>query len=303
MKNEDIIKKWLSGELSKSERDEFESSEAFAQIDKLLKAVNNFKSPGYDVKREYTKLSDNLFQPQKTITLYSRLNPLFRIAAILIVAVILGYFSYTYINQRINNQDWIAEVHEVYLPDSSVVTLNASAKIRFDEKNWRKTRNIELEGEAFFKVNKGSQFNVISSQGTVTVLGTEFDVKNWDNYFEVTCYSGSVKVITSNHEVILKPNMAFRIINGKQEQYTVLNKPMPDWINGESSFESVPLKFVLEELERQYNINTVAAKVDMNQLFTGSFSHHNLEIALKSVTVPLNLSYRVNENKIVLSAE
>ena len=303
MKNEDIIKKWLSGELSKSERDEFESSEAFAQIDKLLKAVNNFKSPGYDVKREYTKLSDNLFQPQKTITLYSRLNPLFRIAAILIVAVILGYFSYTYINQRINNQDWIAEVHEVYLPDSSVVTLNASAKIRFDEKNWRKTRNIELEGEAFFKVNKGSQFNVISSQGTVTVLGTEFDVKNWDNYYEVTCYSGSVQVITSNHEVILKPNMAFRIINGKQEQYTVLNKPMPDWINGESSFESVPLKFVLEELERQYNINTVAAKVDMNQLFTGSFSHHNLEIALKSVTVPLNLSYRVNENKIVLSAE
>ncbi len=303
MKNEDKIKRWLSGELSKAERDEFENSEAFAQIDKLLEAVKNFKSPGYDVKSEYARLSDNLFQPKKTITLYSRLTPLLRIAAILIVAVILGYFSYTYINQRINNQEWIAEAHEVYLPDSSLVKLNAGAKIKFNEKKWHKTRNIELDGEAFFKVNKGSQFNVITSHGTVTVLGTEFDVKNWENYYEVTCYSGAVKVTTSSDEVILKPNMAYRVLNGKEEQYTVLNKPMPDWINGESSFESVPLKFVLEELERQYNVNTVAAKVDMHQRFTGSFSHHNLEIALKSITVPLNLSYRVNENKIVISAE
>ncbi len=304
MANEEIIKKWLAGELSDEEKKAFESSAAFFEIKKLSDALQDFKAPEYDPEKEYQKLSGKILSHKKTISLYDRLKPVLKVAAVLILTLTVGYFSYTYLSSSSIENEWIAEQSEVFLPDASVVMLNAGSKIRFDEKKWEKGRNVELSGEAFFKVNTGSQFNVITHQGEVTVLGTEFDVADWDNYYEVTCYSGRVKVITSQKTVILEPNEAFRIINGHANQYTVSGKSSPAWTEGESSFKSVPLRFVFAELERQYNITLETQnKVDLSQEFTGSFSHKNLNIALESITVPVNLSYEVKDNKVVISVE
>ncbi|MFW5820945.1 MAG: FecR family protein, partial [Bacteroidota bacterium] len=190
MTNEDKIKKWLAGELSESERKEFESSEEFAENIRLLKAVNNFKAPEYNVDEEYKRLYNKLFNRSRTVSLYERISPVLKIAAILILALTIGYLSYNYINPSLNNQEWISEQTELYLPDSSFVVLNAGSKIRYSDRKWKKERNVELSGEAFFKVKKGSQFNVTTGQGTVTVLGTEFTVEDWDNYYQVSCYSG-----------------------------------------------------------------------------------------------------------------
>lgn len=303
MNTEDKIKRWLAGELSESERTEFERSEEFAKIDKLMKAAQAFKAPNYNVEGEFAKLSNTIIQGKKSISLYNKMSPILRIAAIFIVALTIGYFSYTHINSGANNQEWIAEVSEVYLPDSSLVAVNSGSKIRFSDRKWDKVRNVELDGQAFFRVKKGSQFNVLTEQGTVTVLGTEFDVKDWNGYYEVTCYSGSVKVLANNNEVILKPNMTYRLLEGNEEHFAISNKTMPDWIKGESSFKSVPLSFVFEELERQYNISVETTGINTSQLFSGSFSHNNLEVALKSITIPVNLYYEINDNKIVIGIE
>lgn len=303
MDNEHKIKKWLTGELSESEKKEFEETEEFAKLDKLLKAVNSFKAPVYNVVNEYNRLSDKVIRKKRTISLYERINPVFKIAAILIVALITGYVSYSYMNSRVNNQGWIAETPEVYLPDSSFVAVNSGSKIRFSDKKWDKERNVELEGEAFFKVKKGSSFNVKTHQGTVTVLGTQFGVKDWDNYYEVICYSGSVRVISGKNTVLLEPGSAFRIINGIDENFIVSNKTEPDWINGESSFNSTPIGLVFKELERQYKVKVESDSVDLNQLFTGSFTNSNLKIALESIAVPVNLRYEIKDNKIVITLE
>jgi ferric-dicitrate binding protein FerR (iron transport regulator) len=135
------------------------------------------------------------------------------------------------------------------------------------------------------------------------VLGTEFDVKDWDGYYEVTCFSGSVQVITEDNTIILTPNEAFQIVNGSDEQYTVTGKEKPDWQQEESSFNSVPLHFVIEELERQYDISIETKNVDLRQLFTGSFSHNNLKIALESVTVPANLTYEIKDKKVLINID
>lgn len=303
MNNEDKIKRWLRGELSESEKKEFESTEEFTRIDKLMEAVKAFKAPKYNVESEYKKFSENTIHRARSVSLYSRISPLLRIAAIVLLTLAIGYLSHTYINSRSNNQEWITELPEVFLPDSSFVAINSGSKIRFSEKKWKKERNVELAGEAFFKVKEGSGFNVITEQGIVTVLGTEFAVKNWEGYYEVTCYSGLVKVSTQKSDVVLKPDMAYRIIRGTEQQYSVSNKTMPDWINGESSFKSVPLSFVLEELERQYNVKVETRGINTNQVFSGSFSHNNLEVALESITLPFNLYYKIRGNKIVIGIE
>ncbi len=303
MINEEIIKKWLAGELSDEEKIEFESSGDYTEIRKLSDALQAFKAPGYDAGNEYEKLSKRILHKNRTISLYNNLKSVLRIAAILIIALTVGYFSYIYVNSPKDKSGWIAEQSQVYLPDSSLAMINAGSKIRFTEETWGKDRNVELKGEAFFKVKKGSKFSVRTNQGVVTVFGTQFDVKDWTDYYEVVCYSGLVGVVTVQDTVFLKPTQAFRIINNKKENYTITNEPVPGWLHGESRFNSVPLSYVFSELERQYNVTIETKNVELNQLFTGSFTNNNLKIALKSVTIPVNLSFVVNENKVVITLE
>ncbi len=299
MTNEDLIKKWLSGELSDTEKKEFENSDEFTEINKLMQALKSFKAPEYNAENEYK----NLFQEKPVISLYDRFKPVLKIAAIFIVLLTVSYFSYNYLNTIDENAKWIADINKVYLPDSSYVSLNKASKIRFSEKEWQEERNVELDGEAFFKVKKGSKFNVKTRHGIVSVLGTQFNVKDRGDYYEVSCYSGLVKVQAKQNTVLLKPGSVFRIINGQEEQYTVSNKLKPDWLNGESSFKSVPLSYVINEFERQYKVSVETKNINLNQLFTGGFTHNNMEIALKSITIPVNLTYKIKGDKIIIHFE
>ena len=134
-------------------------------------------------------------------------------------------------------------------------------------------------------------------------MGTEFDVKDWENYYEVTCYTGLVKVSTSEKSLLLKPNSVYRSINGNEMEYTISNQSEPTWLKGESTFKSVPLAYVLNELERQYKISVKTINVDLNQLFTGSFLHNNLKLSLEAITIPVNLDYEIKKNQIIISVE
>ena len=299
MNREDQIKKWLAGELSDPERREFEESDEFAEISRLLNAAKSFKAPEYDVEGEYNKLSEKVLPGTRTISITRRFDSVLRIAAIFIVALTVTYFAYDQLNSGLKGQEWIAAQDEILLPDSSTVLLNAGSEIRFSHKKWDKERNVELRGEAFFKVKEGSDFHVKTQQGKVSVLGTEFSVKDREDYYEVTCYSGRVKVSAARNTVVLEAHSAFRIIQGKQEQYEVSQKNEPEWLQGESNFSSVPLFHVVKELERQYSISVESDTYELDQLFTGSFTHKDLKLALESITIPVDLNYEIKEDKIV----
>ena len=60
---------------------------------------------------------------------------------------------------------------------------------------------------------------------------------------------------------------------------------------------------VLEEFERQYNVTLVVQNIDTEQLFSGSFGHNNLEVALNAITLPLHLTYSKTGHTITLKRE
>jgi ferric-dicitrate binding protein FerR (iron transport regulator) len=188
------------------------------------------------------------------------------------------------------------------LPDSSFVALNAMSKVTFDEKKWKQQRRVELDGEAFFKVAPGSRFDVVTSMGTISVLGTAFNVRNRQDYFEVICYEGSVEV-KSEEVVRLSPHQIFRLVNGVVTKGEAASQSLPDWRNGESSFRSVPFRYVLEEFERQFNVSVTTVNVDRQRIFTGTFTHSDFSVALKSIALPFNLAYEVDGKKIILTGE
>ena len=91
----------------------------------------------------------------------------------------------------------------------------------------------------------------------------------------------------------------FKIYQGNQ-YLEAIGIAEPSWIHNKSTFSSVPYEQVLDELERQYDITISGASVYNDTIFTGSFTHQNLDTALQAITIPLNLSYVMKGNEVVL---
>lgn len=191
------------------------------------------------------------------------------------------------------------EKKEIILPESSSVTINAGSKLVYHNANFKDDRDIRLEGEAFFKVNPGTTFTVITDQGNVTVLGTSFNVISRPGRFEVTCYTGKVKVEkspTQYAEIVAGE----KIISGKDifEKRFISITYGPSWINGKFTFEDQPLSVVIEELERQYNINVSLQPGIKDMRYTGLFEAGALENALHLITWPLHLKYEIRKDAV-----
>lgn len=298
MKREELIKKWLDNNLNPEEQNAFEQLEDYNQLIKMDATLKGFKAPEFSVDQTYQTLKQHLkSQSSKT---NQWLKPLLRIAAVLAIGFSV-YFYTSNLDEHI--ETLVAQQTTIQLPDNSTVDLNANSTVTFNENSWSKTRAVTLNGEAFFKVAKGEKFDVITSDGIVSVLGTQFNVKQRESYFEVTCYEGLVGVTHNNKTVKLKPGHTFKIIDGKQLTADKETAAQPIWLHGESSFKSVPLKHVIAEFENQYDLQINTDQIDTSRLFTGSFAHNNLDLALKSVTIPLNLSYSKSGKSILLKRE
>ena len=299
MKKEDLIKKWLDNELNSSDLEAFKKLEDYSSLVKLSDSLKHFKAPEYDSEKELESVLHKI-NTQKSHD-KNWIKPLIRIAAIVVISI--GVY-FTFFNNETIVDTSIAQKTSVDLPDLSEVKLNSQSVISFNEKKWEKNREVQLEGEAFFKVSKGSAFKVITNEGIVSVLGTQFNVKQRDNYFEVVCFEGLVQVDYKDKSVKLKPGFSFLTIDGELYAKDIDTRTEPSWLNNESYFKSLPLKVVLNELERQYEISIETINIDTDQLFTGTFKHGDLELALKAVTLPLNLKYQLkNDATIVLESE
>lgn len=297
MEKEYLIKKWLDNSLTPEELEAFKALEDYEALTKLSNYTKGFKAPEYN---EDEALKTVLHQIEtKKQSKVNWLQPVVKIAAILVLC--FGAYYYTTTLDTTFTTDFSEKI-SVELPDHSKVDLNALSSITFNKSDWKNNRNVSLKGEAFFDVEKGSTFNVNTSNGIVTVLGTEFNVKQRDNFFEVTCYEGLVQVTYKNNKTKIKPGESFLVLNDLViNNQTVYNQPQ--WLTNTSAFKSLPLKEVIAELERQYNIKVETKNINTDLLFTGRFTHNNLDTALKSITQPLQLTYTKTNQTIILERE
>ncbi len=299
MDRETLISKWLDNDLNDQEFEAFKKLEDYNDLVKLSNSVQAFRAEDYNTAQELSSvlatIKGDIRQKQS-----HWIKPFMRVAAILAICFSLYYYTTTLDTTIITE---MAQKTMVELPDASSVSLNAKSLLVFNEKSWHDNRKVELEGEAFFKVAKGSSFNVITKTGTVTVYGTQFNVKQRNNYFEVICYEGLVGVTYNSQETKLKPGDSFLIINGKKFAKEKEKRLTPSWLNNESQFKSMPYKTIITEFERQYNVDITLIGIDSDQLFTGNFTHDSIDVALKSITLPLGLTYSKSNNNITLKRE
>lgn len=293
---EDYLAKWLNNELSDAELLEFKKSDAYATYQKIKDTTSRMESPDFDMDQAWEHLESQRQKEEPKVITLSPFKSFLRVAAAAVI-VLGGAFLYlNSLDTSVTTQ--YAENQEFILPDSSEVLLNAESQLSYDEKNWEEKRNVSLKGEAFFKVAKGKTFTVATEQGIVTVLGTQFNVENRQDFFEVTCFEGLVRVLHDGQDIKLPAGNSIIVVNGKLSKSTVLVNGQPSWLQNESSFQSIPLKYVLAEFQRQHNITVDSEGIDTNTLFTGSFSNTDTDLALKSISIPLQITFTLEGRNV-----
>ncbi|WP_298534270.1 FecR family protein [uncultured Algibacter sp.] len=298
MNREELISKWLDNDLSNQELEAFKQLDDYDELIKLNHSLKAFKADEYNTSKELEGVLTTVKNKKQSSRQW--LKPFMRIAAILAVCFGLYYYTTT-LDTTISTE--FAQKTTIELPDYSSVSLNAKSLLAFNKNKWKQDREVKLQGEAFFKVAKGSSFKVKTASGIVTVYGTQFNIKQRNNYFEVICYEGLVGVSYNSQESKLKAGDSFLILDGKLIAKEKENRIMPSWLNNVSSFKSLPYKTIITEFERQYNVEVTLIGIDSTQLFTGSFAHDNIELALKSISLPLNATYSKTNRTIILKRE
>lgn len=297
---ENYLAKWLNGELSDKELAEFKASAEYASYQKLKEVSSTLKAPDFDVDQALAHLKEERIGTAPKVITLSPFKKFLRVAAVIALLLAGSYFYVNTLNETVSTE--LAQRTEVTLPDASEIFLNAESQVSYSKKNWDKQRDVKLKGEAFFKVSKGKKFTVSTDHGTVAVLGTQFNVENRQNFFEVTCYEGLVSVTYQGVETKLPAGTSFMAINGEIMESPMPEGDVPAWMNNESSFERIPLKYVLAELERQFNVKVSTKNVNTEIYFTGTFNNTDLDMALKSISTPSQIKYRVEGDNVLFYA-
>lgn len=309
MDNNNFIKSWLEGDLKADAFDDAkaEFTESEQGIDRYQKIVEYSGGLNVPEGRPKEQIWDELQGKIQSGTAMSKKPKLRNIFYYSAAAVAVLFFGILIFLNTSAKEELIVKAgahKKISLPDGSEVIINSVSRISYSAKNWQKERLVQLEGEAFFKVKKGSRFTVKSANGKVEVKGTEFNVFSRVEFMEVKCTEGIVSVLSNaNQSVLLKENQGVKFVSGKKEMETfelgAANKNL--WLDGQYYFNNENLENVFNELERQFAVKVELADKS-KRTFSGYFSNKNLEQALQMVCNPMDLKFEIKQNaQVVIS--
>ncbi|MDR6784626.1 transmembrane sensor [Pedobacter africanus] len=172
------------------------------------------------------------------------------------------------------------------LPDGTKVWLNAESKISFAQQFVKKTREVFLEGEAYFEVtkNKLKPFIVKSRNQQVEVLGTHFNVSSYKNEGSVktSLLEGSVRVRqtgTAGNEVVLEPSQQANNNFNNLKISHVDPKEVLDWKNGGFAFNGGDFAAGMRKIARWYNVEIIYDPVAVQKMEIGGFVSRKNDLA------------------------
>jgi len=205
---------------------------------------------------------------------------------------------------------------ELLLADGTKVWLNAGSRLAFPTKFTEKTREVFLEGEAYFEVKKSESqpFIVNVGQLDIKVLGTHFDISAYpaDNRIETVLLEGSIMISRptvfglKREEILLKPNQKANFYK-ERSIVEVSDEPNADiyiaWIEGWLQFSKESLQSVFNKLERYYNVEI---RIDQNfpssELISGKLDlKESLEDVMQALGDVATIEYRTNGKIIYIN--
>ena len=199
----------------------------------------------------------------------------------------------------------------MYLPDGTQVWLNACSRLTYSQGFGINDRNLKLEGEGYFEVSRNEQlpFIIHTQEVDVTVLGTQFNFKNYadDSEASVSLLSGKVKL--SNHlrqeeTLYLQPNEKVTLNKLTGEMKTVRTQVQNSkiWTHDELFFDEELLVDIAKKLMRNYDVKIVVADSLRDRRFYGSFkiTGSTIEQVLGTISSTNRMKYKQEKGIYIL---
>ncbi|MDR6568430.1 FecR domain-containing protein [Chitinophaga ginsengisegetis] len=197
------------------------------------------------------------------------------------------------------------EIKRVVLPDSSVVILNARSVIRYNETYKSVSRDVILDGEAFFEIHPDRKIPFVVHTGNVRtqVLGTSFNVKHYPGEkLMVSVATGKVKVVApEGKQVVLEKGskVSYDSAGTAFTSFTEEPHKMNSWQQGIINMDNLTLGEVTTILERWYSVRIILETPQMGKhVLSGLQANTSLESVLESICFIYHLQYRREGNII-----
>jgi len=244
---------------------------------------------------------------------------LLRIAAILFLALGLTYLLLRVIHYKSSDTmiySQIAttnDIQKVELPDGSIVHLNKSSKIIHNSDFGKLNRDIILEGEAFFDVNRNENlpFKIHCLNSIIEVLGTSFAVKVDTTQVTVGVLTGKVALYVSenvDNRVELLPDNTGIYMSADNElivkKYFDINSIA--WHTQKFVFRNQPLQDVCQILADFYHLELITDKdLQFIESVTLNCSTESLDRVLFTInsTLTENIRLVVKDNLLIVKKQ
>ncbi|MFO8021593.1 MAG: DUF4974 domain-containing protein [Perlabentimonas sp.] len=196
------------------------------------------------------------------------------------------------------------------LPDSTTGIINVGSGIKHKKYGWGRSREVELEGEAYFSVNRiKGKVHIDFGDNRVSTQFGRFSIYSRNQNISVECYAGALELIVggmpteqvrAGQEIRYSPNQA------SLKRLWIDASMGATWTRGMFEFVNTPFSQVFGEIERQFDVKIQVQGFNPDsRLFTGSFTNESLSVALEDVCEPNRLRFEINERtgEILVSSE
>ena len=298
---EKLLARWLSGELSEAEKELLSKEKGLDDLRFALDDLEGWKVPELNVSEGLKDLHsriDKQATPKETKQVF--FQPWMRIAAsIILIGAVYALFNTLLTSGPTVVDAGFGETISHVLPDGSRVDLDANSSISYSAKSWDDERTIDLTGRALFTVESGNSFTVGTDEGSVTVLGTIFDVNQRDaGKLAVSVFEGLVRVDIADQQEMLKAGEGLSATDGIISRLTVSGQG-PGWLSQSIKIENMPLSDVIIILEDYYGIDVVVPASVASDSFQGILDYSSLETALETLAMVYDMSYSRSGEKVV----
>lgn len=246
-----------------------------------------------------------------------QLRPWMYATAMIIVIFICGTIAFQSGKRVVRNQLTQISIEapygsktKLYLPDGTLVWLNAGSKISYAQDFGINERTLDLTGEAYFEVTRNEHipFKVHTNELDVKVLGTKFNFRNYENDLEakVCLLEGKVALNTREKENILHPDQQ-ALLDKETGKLLISNTKAAysaEWTNDRLYFDEALLPDIVKELERSYNIKITIADAALNSVrFYGNFRRKEQSIReiMDVLSSTDKMTYTIEGKNIVIT--
>ena len=168
--------------------------------------------------------------------------------------------------------------YKIVLADGSQVWINSQSVLEFPACFVGKERRVRLQGEAYFEVSKNVEKPFIVDMGNkeIRVLGTSFNVNDYDGKFVTTLVSGKVQVFVNDKDYVLTSSMQVRVEGDDVFVEEVDVREFTAWEDGVFVFKKQKLREVMDILSRWYDVDVFYQNLELQNLhFTGTIQRHS----------------------------